>query len=719
MKSRRVSIVLVLLAALRVSASPEETHGPGFDPKPLRIPSVIEAQRRPATSMDLLTIRDLHGLSISPDGDFVAFVVGQAVYETNSYRSAIFVVSTAPGSLPVCLGSAGLPLWDDINQWVEEAPQWSPDAQYIMRRMRLRTDETWQVWRWDRGGGLPVQLTHVNGDVESYALALDGTKLLLTVKQPRDPLDAERLDQDGILYDGSFLVSRNRSVTSEILATKPAPTETWIHEVSSGEERKATQEEITLLGPWASDLDEKIANPLGGGSIEGHHILDAKISPDRRSVAYRYLPKNHAESRERVYLLFVKPVRGGTPVELPLPADAWLVVDYWWSAESSRLYYLQADADGRSPRLMVVDVAGGTARRVYAGRDYVSSCSVDQNAHYMACGQESPTAPKQIAVVDLVRGSARELVDLNPEFRNVTLSQPVRIEGINRYGDKWFAHVVKPLNYEPGKRYPTILTTYRSGDYFLRGASGDENPIQVYAAHGFAVLSFDMGRDRYAEIMPGDFQDFLIAASSPVASMEMAIRKGVEMGIVDPERVGVSGYSRGTEQVAYAISHTKLFRAASGATASTSPCSYYMSPDYVRSYFAAYGLGGWPDGEARSKWMMFAAPLNADRIQTPLLNNDPDSEFLLDLPLYTALRELKKPVELFIYPAELHHINQPKHRYQVYERNLDWYRFWLKSEQSQEPAKEEQYKRWHVLRELQKWTGATMERNPPRKVMNN
>ena len=150
-----LSTVFLLLVASRVIALPQDNGGPGFDPTPLQIPLTTKTQSRPVTSMDLLGIRDLHGLSISPDGKYVAFVVGQAVYETNSYRSGIFVVGTAPGSMPVCLGSAGLPEWDDINQWVNEAPQWSPDARYIMRRMRLRSDETWQVWRWNREGALP------------------------------------------------------------------------------------------------------------------------------------------------------------------------------------------------------------------------------------------------------------------------------------------------------------------------------------------------------------------------------------------------------------------------------------------------------------------------------------------------------------------------------------------------------------------------------------
>jgi hypothetical protein len=112
-------------------------------------------------------------------------------------------------------------------------------------------------------------------------------------------------------------------------------------------------------------------------------------------------------------------------------------------------------------------------------------------------------------------------------------------------------------------------------------------------------------------------------------------------------------------------------------------------------------VGGWPEGKSKANWRQVAPELNADRIDVPVLNNDPDSEFLADLALYTSLRELGKPVELFIYPNELHHINQPKHRYQIYERNLDWFRFWLKSEESSDPAKSEQYQRWRQLRNLQ------------------
>jgi hypothetical protein len=78
---------------------------PGFDPEPVKIEPVTRiATPRPITSMDLLTLRDLKGMQISPDGKKVAFVVVQAVYETNSYRSSLFVVDSVPGSVPLNLG---------------------------------------------------------------------------------------------------------------------------------------------------------------------------------------------------------------------------------------------------------------------------------------------------------------------------------------------------------------------------------------------------------------------------------------------------------------------------------------------------------------------------------------------------------------------------------------------------------------------------------------
>ena len=93
-----------------------------------------------------------------------------------------------------------------------------------------------------------------------------------------------------------------------------------------------------------------------------------------------------------------------------------------------------------------------------------------------------------------------------------------------------------------------------------------------------------------------------------------------------------------------------------------------------------------------------AAFLNAVQIQTPLLINTADSEFVASMALFTSLEQLHKPVELYIYMNELHVKNQPRHRTKTMKRNLDWLNFWLRGEVDSDPGKKEEYVRWEKLK---------------------
>jgi len=101
-----------------------------------------------------------------------------------------------------------------------------------------------------------------------------------------------------------------------------------------------------------------------------------------------------------------------------------------------------------------------------------------------------------------------------------------------------------------------------------------------------------------------------------------------------------------------------------------------------------------------ARYRKVSMALNASSVHTPLLINAADAEYIRDMQRVSTLRTLKKPVEMFIYPDERHEKNQPKHRYSIYERNADWFNFWLRDKEDPNPAKAEQYKRWRELRKL-------------------
>lgn len=173
------------------------------------------------------------------------------------------------------------------------------------------------------------------------------------------------------------------------------------------------------------------------------------------------------------------------------------------------------------------------------------------------------------------------------------------------------------------------------------------------------------------------------------------------MGIVDSSRVAITGLSYGATVINYGISHTNTFRVAIESGPAYDPIMYYLATDEQRSEALLHWQNmGPPDGDTAPNWQKVSAALNADHIHTPLLINASAEEWLDEAQLVAALRDRKKPVEMFIYQDERHEKNQPRHRYSVYERNVDWLNFWLLDKEDPNPAKADQYKRWRELRKL-------------------
>ncbi len=703
---RKLSFFCVLAIALPFSASAQLDNGPGFDPTPVEIPNIQKTATRPVRNMDLLTLRDFHGLQISPDGKYVVFVLGQAVYETNSYRTGLFVIGTEKGSKPVSLGTAGRPRWGDANQWTPETPQWSPDSKYIYHL--LRTSGTWQVWKWSREGGAPVQVTHAQYPVQNYQSSSDNTKLVLTLEN-LSLIDKKQLAEHGVLYDGSILAGIPQPIVDQIINARSGERETWIHDLRDGSEHKATDKEReTYAGDESNpsaQIFEKTFSKTENVEIKGGEIVWSQISPDRKKVIYTRMVDNYSESEWATFALLVKSMDGGLPVTLA----AWNYFPglYWWSPDSKEIYFTEdneADADDPRPsKLMVVPVTGGKPREVFGFPGFLREYSADHSGRLLACTQDfaSGTKPLDLALVEVSTGEIRTLVDANPEFKNLELSIAKRIDFSNKNGDHRWGHLVLPPNYEQGKRYPLIITGYEDDNGFLRGGVGDEYPIHVFAANGFAVLNFEaVGRTR--NTIPNDFDRTILLWQSPIEGMEAAVAKLMDMGVIDSSRVGTTGLSYGATLVDYGISHSGLFRAAidSGA-GSYDPLAFYVISNEYRESFSKWQNLESPDGDSLVRWQKLSSALNARRINTPLLINAADSEYIYDMQLVSTLRELKKPVEMFMYPDEGHIKNQPKHRYEIYERNVDWLCFWLKGEEDPDPAKAEQYARWRELRKLQ------------------
>jgi dipeptidyl aminopeptidase/acylaminoacyl peptidase len=639
----------------------------------LSIPGVSRSAPRPITIDDLIRLRDFKGMSVSPDGKFVAYVVTEAVVETNSYRSALFLVGTEKGSVPRNLGSAGPARWDTYGQ-LDVAPQWSPDSRQIC--YLLKEAGIWRIWSWRREGGPPHQLTHNTDDVQDYRWAPDGSRIFFNTIEPPNVAEAQKRAEQGIVWDGSIMASRGRTVMQWVVEGIPRKTQLWVYDVAGKTERKATAD------------DEAAYKKLQERPREIPATRTFKISPNG-DIAYISVIQDAKQFPYYAWMIYLKR-RNEQPVALT-PLSTNYIQDVWWSNDYREIYFVQRV--GLRAALYSLPAGGGTPREITSGEDQFYNCSLDSQRLVAACIRENPVKPAELALINLRERTIHMAAAINPEFQNIALSPATKLEWTNKYSETGYAYLIKPPNYDPRKRYPLIVTTYRTGS-FLRGATGDEYPIQVFAANGFVVLDFD-GPPQHVD---GDFKTNMLRWYSPLASFEQVFAMLDKEGVTDPARRGISGLSYGADITEFAISHSDLFRAAATSGASgRDPLFYYLAGNAGAKLFATL-VGGSPDGPAASNWKELSPALNANRVNAALLINAPDREYIGGLQFYTALRELQKPVELVVYPDEGHIKSQPKHRYAIYQRNLDWFNFWLQDKEDPDPRKKDQYARWRSLK---------------------
>jgi dipeptidyl aminopeptidase/acylaminoacyl peptidase len=218
---------------------------------------------------------------------------------------------------------------------------------------------------------------------------------------------------------------------------------------------------------------------------------------------------------------------------------------------------------------------------------------------------------------------------------------------------------------------------------------------QALAGQGFFVLQ-DNGPDWH---IMGTSKE----APAAMGAFEGAIDDLDRRGLIDRNRVGITGFSRTYWYVTYALTHSKHhFTAATIADGvDGSYFQYMVSMAVAREFEQVYG--GPPFGKRLPEWLKQSPAFLMDKIDTPLRIQvlGPDS-VLQNWHWFSGLSQLGKPVEMIYIPEGTHILEKPWERMTSQQGNVDWFCFWLKGEEDPDRAKAEQYTRWRDLRKLQK-----------------
>jgi dipeptidyl aminopeptidase/acylaminoacyl peptidase len=320
--------------------------------------------------------------------------------------------------------------------------------------------------------------------------------------------------------------------------------------------------------------------------------------------------------------------------------------------------------------------------------------------------RQDPNTPPALYAAEAGSGHERMIRDLNPKLgKEVTLGRVEMVHWKATDGRAWTGMLYYPVGYQPGQRHPFVIQThgYLAHDFSLDGSFTTVSAAQPLANRGVAVLQVggpDI-EDENADATPREPQVFM-------AGCEGAIDKFVAAGLADRQKVGIIGFSRTGWSVEYLLTHSQ-FPLAAAEVADNIDGSYfqYVLGDSTLRTFYEGDKGAAPFGHGLEAWDLEAPGFNADKIHTPLrleLDSAPSASVLLHWEMFSNLRYLGKPVELFVIPDiehGVHILQNPAQRLASQGGTVDWFTFWLKGEEDPVPAKDGQYARWRELRKLQ------------------
>ena len=290
--------------------------------------------------------------------------------------------------------------------------------------------------------------------------------------------------------------------------------------------------------------------------------------------------------------------------------------------------------------------------------------------------------PADLYAADADLKNVRRLTEANPQLKEKKLGKTDLISYLDADGNKLYAVVYYPTDYQVGKKYPTIFNLYEQ--FFDDTYSGTMN---VLTSNGYVVVqpsvNLEIGH-------PGE---------SWVKGVTAAANKLIEMGITDQDRLGVMGTSYGGYATNLLITQTSRFKAAINISGKVDMISFYTdSPRLgVRNIHAPeksqdrIGATLW---QAPEKYIQHSAIFYADRIKTPLLlicgeedSNVPPRQLM---EMYYAMRRLDKEVEWVSYTYGGHGMptSTVEEVKDFHQRIIGWYDSHLKGDLKKKTEKD-------------------------------
>jgi len=671
------------------------------------------------SSDDVLKVTEIGGVSVQPGGRLVSFTTLSADPACNCYHVKLNLSSTRTHDTRVVadLGQPfPAPMPDgSINGWPCVAESlWSSEGRYLAYIVNHKGHGVLFVYdsASKKSRSVLVGATEAFG----FTWAASGDTIIFQTGGPQ-PTSMERMKQgkrEGYLFGPDFaadpegmpVIARvpEDSASKEdhadaIFAGDRAWADLRAVDVATGVMREASPREAAFTKTSAFSYSQGLhEDATEVRSSDGRFILglgNPEIDYSGRSITI---------SRRADATSIRKTSAEVCPGQRAV-RDAALA---YWDANANRFVIICThSAGGWAHSVVSLNPVNALAQPLFnfgvMGPEGELGRQCDMASGEVVCAQEHPSEPPALFSFDLAHHTSVELYDPNGGLRRRQFPRIDRLVWNNSAGLPTRADLVYPYVYASHTRYPLVITQYSDGG-FLRGNTGDENPIFAYARSGFFVLSF--AQTEPAPEKPG--LSFIERTNrewrgnkwrkSIQNSLDIVIRSLIDRGFVDPSRIAYTGLSGGSNQIDFALANGRRMAAVITSTCCMDPHAWVtdpLNPDFYKGLDVENPVLD----KSRSRWSLISPVLHVDGIHAAILVNASEHERFGFRALWSLMQYAHKPMETYVYAGEYHVKFQPEHLAAIQHRNVDWLRFWLQGYEDPDPAKAERYARWRRMRQ--------------------
>jgi len=660
--------------------------------------AAAQAQKRAFTIEDLYRIKSISDVHLSPDGRMVLYAVTTSDLARAKRVSHIWTMSSdGQNQKQITSGDKG-----------ENSPTFSPDGKWIS--FVSSKDGSPQLYLIPAAGGTLRKLTNISTGVSDALWSPDGKWVAFSSdvypecggddacnKKIADtwskgPLKAHTADS--LLYrhwtewkDGTrthvFLASTANGETRDLtpgdfdspsfqlggpLQYDFSPDSKELVFVSNHDKHPESSTNNDL---WLLSLSDSQARARNITASNPSYDGSPKYSPDGKYIAYRMQKQPAYESD--LFRLAVYDRATGASTVLTESFRNW-IDDFQWASDSKSIYF-SASVEGQTP-LYRIDFASKAITQVLVDKT-IFEWNVANDGKRVIYIRSSVGETGEMFSAELSGGKAsapRRLTHINDAVANevdIRSAETMWVEGAG--GAKVEVFIVKPHDFDPGKRYPLILNVH--GGPQSQWSDAFRGDWQVYPGAGYVVAfanphgSTGYGQDFTAEIS-GDW-------GGKVYDDLMKVTDAVEkLPYVDRNRLGAMGWSYGGYMMMWFEGHTDRFKAIASMMGLYDPKSFFGGTEEL--WFPEWDLKGQPWNS--SQYEKFAPSNSVKNFKTPALVISGERDYRIpytqSLQFFTALQKMNVPSKLIIY-SNAGHWPSWYEMALYYTAHLEWFHKYL------------------------------------------